>query len=122
MLVSIIIFLLFLSCTDENIVGVALKNNEELSTGDLIPFLLYQNFPNPFNPSTVIGFDVAYNMNLKLTVYTADWIEIEKVFNDSYGPGNYRVAFYAKDIPSGDYFYVLEGEGYKIIRKMKIAK
>ena len=120
--VPFIIFLLFLSCTDENLVGVALKNNEELSSGDNIPFLLHQNYPNPFNPTTVIGFDVAINMKLELTVYTTDWVVVEKLFNDSFGHGTYRYAFNAKNIPSGDYFYVMEGSGFKIIRKMKIAK
>ena len=112
----------FFSCTEENLIGVALHNGEELSSGDSVPFILQQNYPNPFNPTTIIGFYVVYNMKLKLTVFTSDWVEVEIMFNKTIGPGEFRYTFNAKDFPSGDYFYALEGEGHMQIRKMKIAK
>ena len=118
----ILIVLNVISCTDKNMVGVALKSSEELTTGDSVPFLLYQNYPNPFNPTTVIRFDVAKTIKLKLTVFTSDWVEVGTLINDVIVPSYRQVDFEAKGYPSGDYFYMREGGGYKIIRKMKLSK
>jgi len=36
--------------------------------------------------------------------------------------GSHQVQFDAADLPSGDYYYMLEGGGYRQIRKMKLVK
>jgi hypothetical protein len=110
------------SCTDEDKIVAALQGTSEQSEGEQVPFFLYQNYPNPFNPATIIQFRVGQDMDMDLKVYTEDWQEMQTLLDGRYVAGDYRVQFNATELPSGEYYYVLEGGGYTQIRKMKLVK
>ena len=110
------------SCTDENKIAAAYSGDEELGDGARVDFLLEQNYPNPFNPSTVIKFTVGRTMNIKLDIYNDDWIKVRTIINKEFTFGVYSVTFNAEDLPSGDYFYIMTGDGVEQIRKMKLVK
>ena len=124
-MIFILLFIFLYSCSDgaEKILS-AYKGDTELSEGDEVPFLLYQNYPNPFNPSTSITFEVFTPIHLKLAVYSEEWEEVKVLLNEPINVGSYRFSFHmeSEDIPSGDYYYTLEGGDYIQIRKMKILK
>lgn len=114
-------------CSDKDHILSVYHDDEKLSEGDLVPFLLEQNMPNPFNPETVIGVQVAVTMKLKLAVYTEDWVHVETIHEGPLSPGEQDIGRYAftfrpKDIPSGEYYYTLEGGAYTQVRKMKLVK
>lgn len=112
-----------MNCTDEGKIGAAIYNGEELKEDDPIPFRLYQNSPNPFNPSTTIRLTLPFEMRVTLKVYTEDWLEIETLIDASRGPGAYSVQFRpASSLPSGEYYYTLEALGYIVVRKMTLMK
>lgn len=125
-----ILFLLLITintCSDEVTVLSAIKDGEELEEGDLVPFMLDQNHPNPFNPTTSIQFSVSQEMHLTLNVYTEDWIRVATLIDKSLYSGYYQVVFNAKNedgewLPSGEYYYTLEGDGLIITRKMMLLK
>ena len=127
--ILIILFLssiLFISC-EENTVMSALKDGEELMEGDLVPFLLGQNYPNPFNPTTSITYQVAVELRLTMKIYSEDWVEIATIVDRVHLPGYYKVDFNAINsageiLPSGDYYYCLEGGGVKLTRKTRLMK
>lgn len=125
-LILIIIPITLFCCSDEDRIFNAYKNDKELSEGDAVPFILEQNDPNPFNPSTVIAFRVATTLKLNLTVYTEDWMRVETLFNETVTvteqPVTYRITFEKQDIPSGEYYYTLKGGDYIQVRKMKVTK
>jgi hypothetical protein len=110
------------SCTDENRIAAAYKGDEELAEGGSVPVLVNQNYPNPFNPSTVITFGVSRPMHVSLKAYTEDWQEVSVMVDEELAAGYYARVFNASYLPSGDYYYVLEGMGYTQIRKMKLVK
>ncbi len=118
----LILLVLNLSCSDNNKIASALSGNEELADGTKVDFLLKQNYPNPFNPSTVIPFSVGRTMHIKLDIYNDDWNNVRTLIDKEFSAGNYIVTFNAGDIPSGDYFYVMTGDGVKQIMKMKLLK
>ena len=70
-------------------------------------FQLNQNYPNPFNPVTNIGYTIPETGNVSLTVYDLLGKKVEVLVNEKQRKGNYSVAFYAKQYPSGVYFYKL---------------
>lgn len=116
-------FILFGCAGDSAVVGVYLQDGEPLGEGALVPFLMEQNYPNPFNPTTTIAFETATSVPLKLTVYTEDWVEVETILDATVFPGNYQVQFNPDDdVPSGEYFYVMESGDYVQIRKMNLLK
>lgn len=85
-------------------------------------FLLYQNFPNPFNPSTTINFSLSTSQFTTLKVYDALGREIKTLINKNLSPGNYEVTFDGSELTSGVYFYVLESGGNRLSRKMLLLK
>ncbi|MCX7877717.1 MAG: T9SS type A sorting domain-containing protein, partial [Ignavibacteria bacterium] len=85
-------------------------------------FSLYNNYPNPFNPNTVIKFDVARPQLIKLRVYDISGREIAVLANEILSEGTYMVSFNGGGLASGVYFYVLETEGFIDTRKMVLLK
>jgi hypothetical protein len=68
---------------------------------------LYQNFPNPFNPSTVISYSVVGTQKfafVQLKVYDILGREVKTLVNEYKAPGKYNVTFDGKDLSSGVYF------------------
>jgi hypothetical protein len=76
-------------------------------------FNLYQNFPNPFNPSTKIRFDIPsigqrLAFDTRLVVYDILGREIAVLANTQLSPGSYEVEFDGSRLASGLYFYQLQ--------------
>lgn len=74
-------------------------------------FLLSQNFPNPFNPITIIKFDIQKLSFIKLIVNDVLGREIETLVNEQLNHGIYEVSWNASNFPSGVYFYRLFSDG-----------
>ncbi|MDE3058141.1 MAG: T9SS type A sorting domain-containing protein, partial [Bacteroidota bacterium] len=86
-------------------------------------FELFQNFPNPFNPSTTISYYLPANSIVTLKVYDPLGREIETLVNGYQGVGMHTVLFNARNFPSGVYFYSLRSLlGRNMVRKMILTK
>ena len=75
-------------------------------------FTLYQNFPNPFNPSTIISFSIPERTKVVLTVYDVLGTEVSELINDIKSSGKYEVKFDSKGLPSGIYFYTIQADNF----------
>jgi uncharacterized delta-60 repeat protein len=85
-------------------------------------FSLSQNYPNPFNPVTNIEFSIPSSANTKLTVFDISGREISLLVDQNLSAGIYKVDFDASHLSSGTYFYRLESEGYREVKKMLMVK
>ncbi len=85
-------------------------------------YLLKQNYPNPFNPSTKISFSLPQEGLVKVKVYNLIGQEISTLMNETKPVGNYSVSFDASSLTSGIYFYSLETDNFKQVRKMLLLK
>ncbi len=74
-------------------------------------FSISQNFPNPFNPTTKINFNVPTDAKVKITVYNALGQKITDLTNRQYSAGRHDINFAAGNLSSGLYFYVIEAKG-----------
>ena len=91
---------------------------------------LYQNFPNPFNPKTIINFNIPISANVSLKVYDVLGNEVTTLIDEKKSPGNYSVEFdgssFAGGLPSGIYFYTLSvssgKEGFMDTKRMILLK
>lgn len=83
---------------------------------------LLQNFPNPFNPSTVIKFGLPKNGFVTLKVYDALGKEVAQLVNGNLNAGTYNVDFNASRLSSGVYFYRISAGEFTEIRKMVLMK
>lgn len=80
------------------------------------------NYPNPFNPSTIIRFTVPEAGHVSLKVFDLLGREIATLLNEERAAGTHRVSFDAGRLPSGVYFYKLESAGKVAIQKMVLAR
>ncbi len=96
-------------------------------------FVLYQNVPNPFNPTTEIRFQIPAGIGREtgqptsLRIYNAVGQLITTLVNAQLEPGEYVVEWNGRDatgnpVPSGVYFYVLESGYLKLTQKMLLMK
>jgi len=69
---------------------------------------LFQNFPNPFNPKTVIGYQLAVDSYVKVMVYDIKGELLEVLVNENKPAGYYEVEFNAGKYASGIYLYRIE--------------
>ena len=114
---------MFSTCRDKKEILAGYKDGEKVNREAHVPFNLEHNFPNPFNDRTDIYFVVFADIHLTLKVYSEDWYEVQTLVKDHFSANRHVIGFTASDdLPSGDYFYTLEGGGYIQIRKMKIVK
>ena len=85
-------------------------------------YLLEQNFPNPFNPSTTIGFGLKNKSDVKITILNAIGEEVAVVLDDEIEQGYHQVEFNATNLPSGVYFYRINAGEYLNTKKMILLK
>lgn len=85
-------------------------------------FALYQNFPNPFNPSTTIKYQLENSKHVVLKIFDMLGRTVKELINKDQDKGNYNVKFYADDLPSGTYFYQLGIDNRIITKKMLLLK
>jgi len=84
---------------------------------------LHQNFPNPFNPSTTIRFDLNKSSNISLEVYSMLGQKVATLISNSvYGAGMHSISFNASNLASGNYFYQLKTEQFTATRTLTFIK
>lgn len=87
-----------------------------------VDFSLAANFPNPFNPSTVIRFGIPVTSAVRLSVYDLLGREVRSLANDVRQPGTYEVRFDAAGLSSGVYLYRLVAGTYVETRTMLLVR
>jgi hypothetical protein len=85
-------------------------------------YALYQNFPNPFNPSTTITYDMKDAGHVTLQVFDLLGREVALLVNGSRAMGRHQVTFDGQELPSGVYIYRLETPGFASMQKMVLMK
>ncbi len=83
---------------------------------------LQQNFPNPFNPTTMIRYEVARASQVRLSVYDVLGREVALLVDDHEGPGIRQVTWNAAGMPSGIYYCRLQAGDAVSIRKLVLIR
>ena len=87
-----------------------------------VSYKLYQNFPNPFNPSTKIKYSVLQTSQVQIKVFDILGNEIETLVNEEKPAGTYELTWFAENLPSGVYFYQLKAGSFIETKKMVLLK
>ncbi len=85
-------------------------------------FILRENYPNPFNPSTTINFILPEASDVKLSIYNTLGQRVALLANSFFESGSYSFQWDASGLNSGIYFYRLEAGNFTQIRKMILIK
>lgn len=84
-------------------------------------YRLIGNYPNPFNPSTIIKYEIPRDANVKIKVFDILGKEVFSL-NEFKKAGSYDLKFDGSNLASGLYFYSLEASGFKDTKKMLLIK
>ena len=92
--------------------------------GTEVPMLfdLEQNFPNPFNPATQIGYSLQESMRVRLRVYDLLGREVATLVDGLQSAGNHEVTFNAGNLPSGSYMYRIDTQNGSTSKMMSLLK
>ncbi|MBL0062260.1 MAG: T9SS type A sorting domain-containing protein [bacterium] len=92
--------------------------------GEGIPtgFALHEAFPNPFNPTTRIDFDVPVTTNADLTIYNSLGQEVATLASGTMNAGLHTVYFDASSLTSGIYFAQLRAGNFVSTQKLVLMK
>lgn len=85
-------------------------------------YKLGNNYPNPFNPSTNIPFELKANGNVKIVVMNLLGQEVAQIVNEFYNAGSHLVTFNARNLSTGVYFYRFEVNGFQSIKKFVLIR
>jgi hypothetical protein len=83
---------------------------------------LYPAYPNPFNPSTRIGYSIPRQGYVILKVFDLLGREITTLVDEARMSGHHEITFDAGSLPSGLYLYRLEAGGTVLTKKMMLVK
>jgi FG-GAP repeat/Secretion system C-terminal sorting domain len=85
-------------------------------------YRLYQNFPNPFNPSTIIRYALPANALVVLKVFDLLGRDVGTLVNERQNAGSHSLRFNAASLPSGVYFYQLTAGGFVHTKKLIVLR
>jgi len=104
---------------------------DDVNDGDMVgsPVVtaLRSNYPNPFNPSTTISFDMARSGRVCVEIFNIKGQRVFVLTDEVYGVGSHSIAwngddFSGRSVSSGIYFYRMTTAGYSSVRKMLLMK
>jgi len=85
-------------------------------------FRLSQNYPNPYNPTSTITFDLPKSTYVTLVVYNTLGQLVATLIDEQKQPGRYDVRFDGSKLPSGVYFYRIVAGEFVETKKMVVVK
>jgi hypothetical protein len=101
----------------------------DVQSDKVIPenFSLSQNFPNPFNPSTIISYSLPTNSFVSLIIYDLLGREVKTLVNNDQNSGTYKVQWngennFGSKVSSGLYIYTIRSGQFNESRKMVLLK
>lgn len=99
------------------------ENNNQI----IQSFSLQQNFPNPFNPTTTINYNLPESGNVRLTIYNLLGQQAKTLVESFQAAGDYSLVWNAMDdgnnpVSSGMYFYSLETDNQTFQKKMMLIR
>ena len=85
-------------------------------------YMLGNNYPNPFNPTTIIEYSLPVSSKVSLIIYNLRGQEVAKLVSGEMEAGYHKVTWDASNLSSGIYFYRLQAGDFVHTRKMVLLK
>ena len=100
------------------IVTVSLDHQRPILT----EYRLYNNYPNPFNPTTTLRYELPKDSRVTLSVFDINGREVTRLVNETQPAGCYSITWNASEVGSGIYFYRIQAGEFHQVKKMVLMK
>ncbi len=108
---------------------IAVKTGKIGNEAPVIPLVTQLNgaYPNPFNPSTTISFDIAEKVKVTIDIFNIKGQKVKSLVNQEIAPGRHSIIWSGLDdnhrrVATGVYFYKMQAGKYSQIDKMLMMK
>jgi len=85
-------------------------------------FALHANYPNPFNPSTIINYELPTTNDVNLSVYNSLGQIVVTLVSGKQEAGHHQVEWEATGFASGIYFYRIEAGEFQAVKRMVLLR
>ena len=104
-------------------VDVANENKDLISQ----EFIIYDNYPNPFNPSTSISYSISNGEHVSINIFDVNGGKVIEIFNDYRSAGTYSIDWNGQNerglqVSAGVYLYSIEAGDFRQTKKMILLK
>jgi len=87
-----------------------------------VSYKLYDNYPNPFNPSTIINYELRMTNDVELSIYNSLGQKVVTLVSGIQKAGVYQIEWDASGFASGVYFYKLQAGEFVAVKKMVLMR
>ncbi|MBS1517707.1 MAG: T9SS type A sorting domain-containing protein [Bacteroidetes bacterium] len=98
------------------------KAGSKNTSGISDDYRLYQNFPNPFNPATIINYKINQSGFVSLNVYNLVGQVVKTLVSEYKEAGTYSTQFDASELSAGVYLYKLQVNNFTSVKRMTLIK
>lgn len=102
-----------------DLTGLAVEPNE---TKIVTEFALHRNYPNPFNPKTIINYELPMANDVELNIYNLIGKKVATLVSERQNAGSYQVEWDASGFASGIYYYKIKAGKFVEAKKMILIK
>lgn len=108
----------------ENLLAVTGINDDNQTVDN---FVLAQNYPNPFNPATNIKFSIPSAQHVTIKIYNSLGQHVRTLLDNRMNAGAHEISWNGLDqsgkaAASGIFYYVMEADNFKEIKKMMLMR
>jgi len=89
---------------------------------EVAKFIVDQNSPNPFNPTTTIGFNIVEDGKVSIDIFNVAGQKVDTLVNDFMTAGKHSVVWDATGFSAGVYFYTIKSGDFSKTMKMTLLK
>ncbi len=103
-------------------IGIPMSVDDPANRTNPEEYYLAAPYPNPFNPTTAISYQLPANSYVNLAVYDLSGQQVAELVNGTRDAGVYEVTFDASELTSGVYIYRLTADNFNATGKMVLMK
>lgn len=85
-------------------------------------FSLKDNYPNPFNAVTTIGYDLPATSHVTIDIFDVLGQKVETIVDAEQQAGYHQISWNANNLPTGIYFYRIQADDFKATKRMLLLK
>jgi hypothetical protein len=111
-------------CAYDNAKGIIADEipPEAVEGEEVAKFSIDQNSPNPFNPTTTVGFNLVEDGNVSIDIFNVAGQKVDTLVNDFMTAGKHSVVWDASGFSAGIYFYTVKSGDFSKTMKMTLLK